>query len=55
MQKFSSKLTSGIIFDRFSKARADFYDKTDENIHAATYSGEHELKYAERGEAPAGL
>ena len=47
MQKFSSKLTSGIIFDRFSKVRANFYDKIDENIHAATYSGEHELKYAE--------
>ena len=42
-----SRLTSGILYDRFEKVRANFYDKIDENIHAATYEGEHELKYAE--------
>ena len=47
MQNISSRLTSGVLFDRFSKVRDNFYDKIDENIHAATYEGEHELKYAE--------
>ena len=42
-----SRLTSGILYDKFQKVRANFYDKIDENIHAATYVGEQLLKYAE--------
>ena len=42
-----ARLTAGELFDRFSKVRANFYEKIDEKIHAATYEGEHELKYAE--------
>ena len=47
MKKFFSHLTDGILYDRFSKVRDNFYTKIDENIHAATYEGEHDLKYAE--------
>ena len=47
MNKAFSSLTAGVLYDRFAKVRANFYDKIDENIHADTYRGEHELKYAE--------
>ena len=47
MNKAFSFLTDGILFDRFMKVRENFYEKIDENIHADTYRGEHDLKYAE--------
>ena len=47
MNKAISWLTEGVLFDRFSKVRENFYEKIDENIHAATYVGEQVLKYAE--------
>ena len=47
MNKAFSSLTRGVLYDRFAKVRANFYDKIDEKVHAATYEGEHELKYAE--------
>jgi len=47
MNKAFSWLTGGVLFDRFSKVRDNFYEKIDENIHADTYRGEHDLKYAE--------
>lgn len=47
MKKAFSKLTSGVLFEKYTKVRTNFYDKIDESIHAATYEGEHELKYAE--------
>lgn len=47
MKKTFSHLTDGVLFDRFSKVRDNFYEKIDETVHAATYVGEHELKYAE--------
>lgn len=47
MNKAFSWLRDGVLFDRFSKVRENFYEKIDENIHADTYRGEHDLKYAE--------
>lgn len=47
MEKAHSRLTGGVLFDRFSKVRENFYEKIDERVHADTYRGEHELKYAE--------
>lgn len=47
MKKASSCLTEGVLFDRFSKVRTNFYEKIDERIHAATYEGNHKLGYAE--------
>ncbi|MBR3967912.1 MAG: glycoside hydrolase family 127 protein [Clostridia bacterium] len=48
MDKTFSWLAGGVLFDRFSKVRDNFYKKIDENIHADTYRGdEHELTYAE--------
>ena len=47
MEKIYQKLTDGVLFDRFCKVRSNFYEKIDENIHAATYVGEHAIKYAE--------
>ena len=47
MEKAHSWLTGGVLFDRFSKVRENFYEKIDECVHADTYRGEHELKYAE--------
>ena len=45
--KLFSSLTGGALYDRFCKVRANFYEKIDETVHAATYEGEHELLYAE--------
>lgn len=43
-----SSLTGGILYDRFLKVRANFYDKIDEHIHAATYDPvERDEAYAE--------
>ena len=47
MEKIYSRLNGGVLFERTEKVRSNFYEKIDENIHAATYEGEHELKYAE--------
>ena len=47
MEKIYSRLNDGVLFERTEKVRSNFYEKIDENIHAATYEGEHELKYAE--------
>lgn len=40
-------LSGGVLGACFDKVRSNFYEKIDEQIHAATYEGEHELKYAE--------
>lgn len=37
----------GILLECFDKVRSNFYEKIDENIHANTYVGEHDLYYAE--------
>ncbi len=45
---YLSYLTHGVLYDSFTKVRANFYDKIDENVHAKTYEGsEHDLYYAE--------
>ncbi|MBQ8858613.1 MAG: glycoside hydrolase family 127 protein [Clostridia bacterium] len=44
----ASFLTGGVLYDRLQKVRANFYDKIDENIHAATYDRvERDEAYAE--------
>lgn len=40
-------LCGGVLGACFDKVRQNFYEKIDETVHAATYVGEHELKYAE--------
>ncbi len=46
-KKTQSTLLSGLLGDCFAKVRDNFYQKIDEQVHAATYEGDHELKYAE--------
>ena len=46
MARFSS-LADGALGERFEKVRANFYQKIDETIHAETYTGTHDLLYAE--------
>ena len=47
MKTTFSRLTEGVFFEHFSKVRANFFDKIDENLHASTYVGAHKLSYAE--------
>ena len=42
-----TNLCGGVLGACFQKVRQNFYEKIDETVHAATYAGEHELKYAE--------
>lgn len=37
----------GILSDCFERVRENFYDRIDENVHAAVYHGTHDLSYAE--------
>ena len=37
LMKQNSSLVGGVLYDRFLKVRANFYDKIDEAVHAATY------------------
>ena len=46
-QQPKTELCGGVLGACFEKVRQNFYEKIDETIHAATYEGEHELKYAE--------
>ena len=46
--KLKSSLAEGILLDRLQKVRANFYDKIDETVHAATYDPiERDEAYAE--------
>lgn len=42
-----ARLAGGVLGACFDKVRSNFYEKIDERIHADTYVGGHELKYAE--------
>ena len=40
-------LCGGVLGACYDKVKQNFYEKIDERVHAATYEGDHELKYAE--------
>ncbi len=46
-QQPKTTLCGGVLGACFEKIKRNFYEKIDEAVHAATYVGEHELKYAE--------